>query len=450
MINEGFNEASLGEISELRKALDIGYTQPVTGTGFDALRVESLESTLKLMTFQATHMRLWNQIGKTDAFSTVEEYNRLVEYGDEAGGFVSSGVLPEEENSTYERADQKVKYLGSTRVVNHPATLVRTVPADLISQETQNGALWLMGKTNIALYTADSSLIPLEFNGLIPQVISGSGHVIDLRGAPLGKDDIENAEQLVVDNYGQLTKFYTNPKVFTDFSKLHYAQQRTTFGVGGDVGTPITGYNTLTGRINFEPDQFVKRGSVVPAAATSAKAPTAPTITLGVDAPVVSGSLFGSADAGAYKYQVTALNAYGESLPCALSAAQTVAASGSITLSIIDGGGTYGATAYRIYRTEKAGSITYYTNLTVARYKPSGYSSPTPWVDLNAYLPRCFNGLALDMSPMSLVYKQLLPMIKMPLAIIAPSIRWMQLLYGTPIVYAPKKNVVFRNIGVLS
>jgi hypothetical protein len=31
-----------------------------------------------------------------------------------------------------------------------------------------------------------------------------------------------------------------------------------------------------------------------------------------------------------------------------------------------------------------------------------------------------------------------------------PAIRWMQLLYGTPIVFAPKKNVVFKNIGVSS
>jgi hypothetical protein len=53
----------------------------------------------------------------------------------------------------------------------------------------------------------------------------------------------------------------------------------------------------------------------------------------------------------------------------------------------------------------------------------------------------------LDMTPQSLTFKQLSPMIKMNLAVISPSIRWMQLLYGTPIVYAPKKNVVFRNIG---
>jgi hypothetical protein len=48
--DDGFGEATMAELSELRKALEIGYQQPTTGVGFDALRVESLESTLKLLT----------------------------------------------------------------------------------------------------------------------------------------------------------------------------------------------------------------------------------------------------------------------------------------------------------------------------------------------------------------------------------------------------------------
>jgi hypothetical protein len=75
------------------------------------------------------------------------------------------------------------------------------------------------------------------------------------------------------------------------------------------------------------------------------------------------------------------------------------------------------------------------------------YSSPTHWTDYNNWRPNTFLGLMLDMSQQSLTFKQLSPMIKMNLAVISPAIRWMQLLYGTPIVYAPRKNVVFRNIG---
>ena len=181
-LSEGHGEISETDLGELRKALEIGTSQPVTGTGPDALRVESLESTLKLLTYSASHIKLWGDIPKLQAFSTVEEYNRLQEYGSDGGGFVGSGELPEEEDTTYERADQKVKYIGSTRSVHHPATLVNTIPAQLIAQETQNGALWLMRKANEGLYYGDATAVPLEYNGLTKQIIDGNGTVIDLKG----------------------------------------------------------------------------------------------------------------------------------------------------------------------------------------------------------------------------------------------------------------------------
>ena len=67
--------------------------------------------------------------------------------------------------------------------------------------------------------------------------------------------------------------------------------------------------------------------------------------------------------------------------------------------------------------------------------------------ELNENLPDTFNSLLLDMSDQALTFRQLSPMIRMPLAQIAPSIRWMQLLYGTPIMFAPTKQIMFKNIA---
>lgn len=449
---DGFGESTAAELGELRKALEIGYQQPTTGQGFDALRVESLDATLKTLTYGATHVKLWSQIPKTDAFSTVEEYNRLLEYGSEGGGFVSSGALPEEEDSTYERADQKVKYLGTTRSVHHPATLVRSVPADLIATETQNGALWLMGKANHGLYYGDSDAVPLEWNGLTKQIIDGNGIVIDLKGEPLSSTDIENGAQQITENFGVPSRLFSNSKVFTDFSSTYHQYQRWNApgGAAGIAGTPLTGWSTQVGPVGFESDVFVKRGSTAPTSATSAKAPNAPTLSLGAPGNT-TGSVFETADAGDYRWQVTAINQYGESAPTALSNAATLAAGQGIELTITDGGGAFPATAYKIYRTGKNGATATYTHKVVARTKTSGvYQNTTLWVDKNEWRPGCFTGLMLDMSPQSLTFRQLAPMLKMNLAIISPAIRWMQLLYGTPIIFAPKKNVVFKNIGVAS
>ena len=448
---QGFGESTMAELAELRKALEIGYSQPTTGVGFDALRVESLEQTLKILTYMTTHIRLWNQMPKQDAFSTVEEYNRLVEYGADGGGFVPSGELPEEEDTVYERADQKVKYMGTTRSVHHPATLVRTVPADLIAQETQNGAMWLMGKINSGLYYADSDVRPLDWNSVPKQIEDGAGNVYDLKGQPLQSADIENMAQLIIDNYGTPSRMYSNPKVFTDFSKLWHQYQRfpAPSGAAGVIGTPATGFNTLSGRISFEGDLFVRRGSTPPASAANSKVPQAPTVAAG--SATGSGSDYEAGDAGNYQFTVTAVNRFGESLPATQTGNVAVTAGQRVPLTITDGGGAYPATGYKLYRTDVNGTTVAYTNKQIPRSKTGGvYDSDTVYNEGNEWRPGTFIGMLLDMTNQSLMFKQLSPMIKMNLAMISPAIRWMQLLYGTPIVYAPKKNVLIKNIGVAS
>lgn len=449
-------ESTLAELAELRKALDISGDNSAQVTGYDSLRVESLEATLKILTFRQENIALWRGIPKVAAYSTVEEYNRLEQYGAfESGTFVPSGVLPEEQDSTYSRQSQKVKFLGTTRVVNHPATMVRTVPADLIAQETQNGALFLMGKLNQALYFGDESIVAEEFNGLDAQITGGSGHVVDLRGGPLTQAVIEDAVQLVVDNFGMANQLYANPKVFSDFSKTFHTLQRFAApNVGqGVVGTPVSGFDSMAGRVNFNADTFAARGKTPPAAATATSAPSAPGAVLLVrnaTETVTDGNVsqFLAADAGDYLYQVTAVNRYGESAPTAVpGTAETVAAGESVRITITPAGGGVAATGYRIYRSTVDGAAA--TIRSTIRVADSGMAT-TVYYDVNEDLPGTFRALLLDTSNQSLVFKQLSPMIRMPLATVAPSIRWMQLVYGTPIVYQPKRNVVFKNIGIVS
>jgi hypothetical protein len=49
-----------------------------------------------------------------------------------------------------------------------------------------------------------------------------------------------------------------------------------------------------------------------------------------------------------------------------------------------------------------------------------------------------------------LAFKQLAPLMKMDLAVIGPAIRWMILLYGTLVMYAPRKWVRIINVGDIS
>lgn len=445
---DGFGEGTVTDLINLQKALTMGYQDPPL-TGGDALRVESLDGTLRVLSYLAQHMRLWNMIPQSDAFSTLEEYALLNSYGVDTGGFVDAGITPELSDSDYIRSNQRVKYVGTLRKVDHPATMVRTVPADLVAQETANGVMWMLGRIEWGLFFGDSSIIPQQWNGLLAQLLAGSAPVIDLRGASLSASNVEDAADGIFQNYGMPTTIFANSKVFADFSKLYFGQQRwnNPNPARGLAGTPLTGMSTQAGDISFTSDIFLKKGGPPLAAVSSTKAPSAPTLTPGT--PAGTGSLFGTSDAGTYKYQVSAVNSYGESLPCAASANVTYTAGQSCTFTITDGGGTYPTTGYRIYRTDKSGSTSLMAFVrAIPRNSVSGvYQATTSFTDDNTYLQATSTAIMADMSPEALTFRKLSPLIKIPLAITSPAVSWMQLLYGTPIVFAPKRFVVFRNVG---
>ena len=67
--------------------------------------------------------------------------------------------------------------------------------------------------------------------------------------------------------------------------------------------------------------------------------------------------------------------------------------------------------------------------------------------DLNRFLPNCDQAMVMQFDDEVLEFAQLAPLMKMDLAMLAPAYRFMVLLYGTPLLYAPKKMVRIINIG---
>lgn len=70
----GFGSSTQQEVDELNKALaagqDINKPTVAAGEGF-ALRVESLEQTLKVVTYRMEHIKLFKNIPKLAAYNTV-------------------------------------------------------------------------------------------------------------------------------------------------------------------------------------------------------------------------------------------------------------------------------------------------------------------------------------------------------------------------------------------
>lgn len=467
---QGFGLSTAEAVENLQKALSAGVQYPPTSGG-NVLRVESLEATLRIVTFTLGHIKFWKMLSKLPAFSTVEEYNRLTDYGDDAGAFTNEGDLPESQDSTYERKTALVKFLGTTREVTHPMTMVRPAHGNVIGLETQNGAIWLLERLERALFNGRSDMISQEIDGYAKQIMDGVGVanpntdlydatdvlkagaelvIIDKRGDEINENDLETATNFVVENYGVPNDLWGAPKAFSQLAKQFYPRERINLPppVEGRVGFAVTEAMTQAGLIKFNPDIFLRSGrkngvKTAPTAATSTKAPAAPTVVAGAPGADAK-SMFKAAPGGAgvYIYRITAVNRFGESIG-GDSAGVTLAAGESVVLTITDGGGANAATAYKVYRSSDGGAVAT-TNKYLTTVARAGGGAV--YTDRNWWVPNASLMFLSQSNIQNMAVRQLAPMLKIPLATIAASIRWMQLLYLTLILYTPKKNVLFINV----
>lgn len=482
----GFDAVSSNDLAELSKALEAGQLQggDMSGnqTNGGALKVESLESSLKMLEFRESDIRLWKKFPKSAAYNTVEEFNQLTSYGADRGGFNNEGELPEEEDSEYLRRAEHVKFLGVTKSVTHPMELVTTQVGNLVQRETTNGILWILRKANKGLFFGDDKIVKQEYNGIFAQHMNNDKYstldeylnselVVDLRGKTMKEHTINGACEVLINQFAQPNFLIAPPVVLSDFAENYYARQRMLVGSstgnnnnGVIGGTYVPGFQSQYGKIDFEYDIFAAKGKakIGNTAATSPKAPTAPTY---VGATVVAGDGSSKFDdsIGDVRYAVSAINRYGESNLMLVPAAVTIAnPDDSVDLEFTAGVGAYTANAYIVYRSATgaqgaAASTMFYPIMTVpvtgADAKRGSLANGVDGAaagkvrDRNRYLPATENAYLTQHDTDVYEFKQLAPLMKMDLAILGPARRFMVLLYGTPIVYAPGKIIRFINIG---
>lgn len=484
---EGFG--SQEEANALIKAMQAGQ---VTGRdttnqllGQEPLKAESLETTLKLLDYRMKDIKLWNAIPKLTAYNTVEEYLQLVSYGTDRGGFYNEGELSDVEDSTYRRKAELVKYIQVTGEVTYQAQLVRSY-VDAMRKEVENKTMWVIRKANNSLTKADSNIITQEFNGLYAQhAATGTGTpysafadyfdsaaVIDLRGGALTQVKIEDASINVDAAFGNVSDLFAPPTVIGGLAKDYFKQQRILLGAQGytgEIGTNMKSIDTTFGSVTVNHDKGMKKDAAktLSTAATSSKAPTKPTpsnmvLALDANTKFVAGEAHTGA-LGAVFYAVSAINRYGESdlavFPAGGAAGTkvTLTAGNSVDLTFADGGGATPATGYVIYRSKISSSsnattdaVKFYPIFKVSTaQKTAGYDGGAANVvrDRNRFLPDTEEAFITELADDVLSFKQLAPIGKLDLAILAMSKRFITFLFGTPVLYTPLKLVRFLNIG---
>lgn len=480
--NEVFHGGtSQDELGQLSKALEGGLitgretTNSTTASG-SPLKVESLEKTLKVVTFQEQQISSWKLFPKDKAFNTVEEFNQVTGYGsEENSAFLIEGELPGEEDSTYVRRAQLVKFMGVTRSVSHVMTLVNTNVGNIIDQYAREGTLSILQRLDRSLFFADSRLDPQAFNGLYAQheshdginYVNGSlaGYldselVIDMRGNVLTPTAVERAMEAISENYGIGTHLFGPNKVFSNYANQMQQFQRYNLNADNNglmPGNNIPGQVTNFGNVDFVRDVFLRRPRTVEvgvnSGATSAKAPLS-VVPGGTPLTLIASDALGkwaASDAGSYTWGVRAVNRFGKSALVVLTNTPLALVAGKAAdLNFTASGSGEPATYFEIYRS-KNGSITQFDfayNVNASQLA-AGYDGAAAGSirDRNRFIPATDQAMLVENRQNVMTYKQLAPLMKMDLAVVSPAYRFMILQYGTVMFFAPRKGVRFINIG---
>jgi len=466
---DGFGISDQQTVADINKALQAGYgTDTAAYSGGSALRVESLDSTLKIVSFLEKNIIFYNDIPKTKAYNTVEEYNVLSKYGGQGGFFINEGGLPRTDDSVYQRKAAFVKFMGTTREITHPMLLVRPAHGNVVALETKNGAKWMLQRMEEGLFGANSSVISQAFDGINKQLNAGYGDatligdgvttpanqfVIDLRGAVLTESVFEEVARILMDNYMYPTHAYMPNSAHTDFNKVFFSKGRYPIPVNSDatVGFVADAVRTSGGVVKLRPDVFLRIDQTAPSVADNALAASSPASAVVTVQAKSTSRGFQSSEYGSYVYSVCAVSQNGSSAAIAGSATAVVAGAGSAEVQIVITRGAVSGndltTGYNIYRTRLADGVAG-TPYLIAQIASAG--ATTTFLDGNENLPGLGTAYIGQLDESVLTLRELSPMLKFPLATVASSIRWMQLYYNTPVIFRPRGWVIVKNIGRLA
>ena len=486
----GFGSHTAAEVEQLQKALGLGgqggnatpagtganggsklsgYAIQVPGdfTGGNALAVEDLDRTLKLVTFGLEHLRLWKDILKERVPQVVHEYNVQNAYGEsDASPFFQMGATPTETDAQYARDVVQIKYLGTKGAVLHNLTLIQAAHGPVVAREVKNKTIELLARNERFMFDASSSLNAEEYDGLKYQIISkaassiyqskafeGYGnsvtgtdapHILNANGADFDEDLAEDAALTAVNNFGMPMDMYLGTDVHSAFSRAFYAKQRTVPGESLTSGNRVTEHmGTLDYR--FKPSLF-NRPKLSPVG-----------VSVNGSSTSTGGVTFGSNAGTGFDSLVIAVNGSGEISQGAFVADQANIVQGNQTP---DAGILYfnlytrvaTSTSFGDYRFVKRLAINSGTGGVGVVVNDEVFNLPGPNSGINAgtvtldRIAGAADAYLLMHDPDVLCWKQLGSMIKYDLAVTTTAYEWLQLLYGTPLVMAPLKNVIIRNL----
>lgn len=407
---------------ELVKAL---ASSSLAGTDASPLIKEDLE--------MEAHTQLWletdpvellplKHFPRVPAFSVLHEYDQIIGYGPGGvSGFYGEGSLPAEAAIQTRRRTETIRLQGLISSVFALASFQTPIMAlgqnNLVDQNMASTRLALLRMMSTAIWNSDTSTTTdgIRFRGLKQQILEGTSpstsapftvnplHIIDLRGAKLTGVEIRDRARQITERHGSMRWVYMSPltKEFLegslDSSERLYLERGPQGREPVILGQSVDGFATQGSIVRFGVDNTLTStnyNGIAPTASVT-NAPT-PLLAGNVAAPVAAAnpsSKFVAADADpAVVYQVTALNANGESTPYQPASVAVVAGNG-VTIAITPRAAD---TSYRVYRGGSVAGANPVTPQLIAEIKGPGNTTPFNFVDLNNVIAGCTDAFGLS------------------------------------------------------
>lgn len=458
---------SLEKVKNIQKSLGVDYTMGVTDqTGGAAVRLQSLANTLKIVEANEKSPAFWLSVKKGKAKGAVEEFAVLNEIT-QASSYPEFG-LPEDQDGGLKRDYEQVKLVGAIGKVSFFAkSNDMLVEAETV--EAKIKTISMLKTLDVLTLHGDAAKVPTDPNGIIKQAKARmrypTQNVIDMRGKRMRLEDLNTAGQIVADNFGNATnlKVWMSNLAYKDYTDDLIANRRAVVGVNGgmdieEIIARASKFKLGAGAGDIESDIFLKHrgetylGRTYPKlnsagnalASMSASAPhvlSAQTCSL-AQADDTSGNNYLAA--ATYDYCIVPANRFGAGVGFEIKNTQ-VLANKKVVFTIADNGSPtgYEATKFDIYR-----KLSSKTALSDYQFLFSVAANAASIVDDGYYVPGTSTVIAFDWDfDQVFTVDQLLPMVKLPLAIIGDYKWWLQKIYFTPKVFNGSKIVLFENVG---
>ncbi len=433
-------------------------------TGMSALRIQSLEATLRSVVASDNDFTFFNRLKREAVVSAVHEFNVQTSRGGQVDG-MNIGELGDVQFDVgdYQRVINRIKLFATGAQVGHFASSQTLTGPQLISRENTNAVVRIANAVERASWHANSAYSPNKIDGFFAQLenFQGGKYIIDLKGT----SDIDvfrqalfqaNADVRQPGSFGKLTDFYTDMYMQNDLDNLLFPQFRVQMDSNPNaltLGAPVSGIKTSYGVLkantsiwmnnaaNTQP-QVVQLHGKVPDSV-----PAKPTLTLAsVNTPAGGADGWTSARAGTFYGAIAYVDADGrEGIPSDIVSA-TVAAGNGLSWSGARGTGGATPTAARLYRSmQTPGSAPTLADLRLVCEVPVALDGTFTYVDVNQNIPGSSHAAAMNFVPGSIQWLQMRPITQFPLFPTAKLVKpWAVVLYGALQLGLPQHHRGFK------